>query len=400
VPDPFFSPHDHFAPLSEGAPRLRVFASPGRYLQGPGVLDRLGHHLISLGAKHVALLMSDRRRSSEGPRILAGLTDAGIVGSVVRFEGECTLNAIAAHVAAILSFAAPVDGLIAVGGGKAIDTGRSVAYRLGVPLVVVPTLASNDAPCSAVSVLYTADGVDAGAEFFPQSPALTVVDSGVIVAAGERYLVAGMGDAIATAYEARAVAANPHATTVIGGRPTVAGLALAEACATTLFTYGVDAARACAEGRVDDPLERVIEANTLLSGLGFESGGLAAAHAVAQGCTAVPSLRAHYLHGELVALGALVQLMLEGNAQEARRVATFCVDVGLPVHLEQFGLTPESRSDIDAIVAAALAFPTLANMPVEVTAAMLHRALLDAHRLGEEVSAEFGDRAYRRLHTG
>jgi glycerol dehydrogenase len=379
---------------------LRVFASPGRYLQGPGVLDRLGHHLIGLGLEHAALLMSDRRSSAEGPRILAGLADAGIAGSVIRFEGECSPDAIAGHVAQIGALATPVDGLIAVGGGKAIDTGKSVAHRLGVPLVVVPTLASNDAPCSAVSVLYTADGVDAGAEFFPLSPALTVVDSGVIVAAGERYLVAGMGDALATAYEARTVAANPRAATVIGGRPTVAGVALAEACATTLFEHGADAARACAEGRIDDPLERVIEANTLLSGLGFESGGLAAAHALAQGCTAVPSLREGYLHGELVALGTLVQLLLEGAEHEARWVAEFCVEVGLPVHLGQIGLTPEDRGDLDAIVAASLAFPTLPNMAEAVTGNALHGAIQRVHRLGIGVEGAKGDAAFRRLHGG
>ncbi len=52
-----------------------------------------------------------------------------------------------------------------------------------------------------------------------------------------------------------------------------------------------------AEQHGDRALERVIEANTYLSGVGFESGGLAAAHAVHNGSTAIPDAH-HYYHGE------------------------------------------------------------------------------------------------------
>jgi glycerol dehydrogenase len=53
-------------------------------------------------------------------------------------------------------------------------------------------------------------------------------------------------------------------------------------------------------------LERLV-ANTLLSGLGFESSGLAVAHAVQNGLTAAPATHADF-HGEKVAYGSLVQL--------------------------------------------------------------------------------------------
>lgn len=393
-----FSPIQHYARSDGGAPP-RVFGSPQRYIQGDGVLDRLGHYMSSLGSKRAGVLMSARCESAEGKRVLSSLDAYGIQGSTARFGGECSRQEIDLHVAALGGSADAVDSLVAVGGGKAVDTGKCIANRLGIPLVVVPTLASNDAPCSAVSIVYTPEGVAEGAEFFPHNPSLVVVDTGLIAAAAERYLVAGMGDAMATWYEARVCSESPHGITVVGGRPTLAGRALGELCADTLYADGLAAAEACANSAVTEALERIVEANTLLSGLGFESGGLAAAHAVAQGCTMVRSVREDYLHGEMVAIGTLAQLVLENRPDEARKVAHFSASVGLPVHLGQLGLTPEQDSDIQSIVEGAMAFSALPNMPFEVSAAAVHKALLDADRLGRDVTGSVGDAAYRKLHA-
>ena len=82
-----------------------------------------------------------------------------------------------------------------------------------------------------------------------------------------------------------------------------------------------------------DALERIVEANTLLSGIGFESDGLAVAHYMAQEFTAIPAVQQHYLHGEMVAMRLLTQLVLEARGEEAKQVAEFLAQVGLPVHL-------------------------------------------------------------------
>jgi glycerol dehydrogenase len=161
--------------------------------------------------------------------------------------------------------------------------------------------------------LYSPEGVSTGAEFYPASPALVVVDTGIVAAASERFLVSGMGDAMATWYEAAACLRNENAMTTVGARPTVASYAIGEVCAKTLFERGVAAATAVAEHTVDDALEAVVEANTLLSGLGFESGGLAAAHGFAQSFTALAATNAEYLHGEMVAIGTLAQLIMESR---------------------------------------------------------------------------------------
>ena len=363
----------------------RVFIAPQRYIQGDGVLDDIGRYMTLVDADRVAILLSVRCRSNEGERLIRGLATAGVGVVTATFGGECSQ--------------------VAIGGGKCVDAGKAIAHRLGVPVVIVPTLASNDAPCSALSVIYTPEGVTSGVEFYPHSPAMVVVDTGIVAAAPERFLVSGMGDAMATWYEARATMANPHGLSSIGARPTIASSAIGESCATTLYAHGVAAAAAVAADSVTDSLELVVEANTLLSGLGFESGGLAAAHGVAQSCTAVPIVHDNYLHGEMVAFGVVTQLVMEasvmdGLTDEARRVIDFFIEVGLPVHLGHLSLDPSDADAIDVIIAGTLEFPMIGNMPIPVDAALVRDSLLTAHELGMAAVGARGDEAYSRLHAG
>ena len=290
------------------------------------------------------------------------------------------------------------DILIAAGGGKAIDTGKAVASRLSIPVVIAPTLASNDAPCSALSVLYNEDGVSVGAECYCHSPTLVIVDTEVVAAASARYLVSGMGDAMATWYEAEATGRNPNGVTTLGTRPTLAARAIGNTCCNTLFEQGALAAAAVAEGRIDQALEDIVEANTLLSGIGFESGGLAGAHGFAQALTALPVTERNFLHGEMVAFGTLAQLALEKNDAELERVARFFAKVGLPISLSQLSVSNADKAAIDTIVQGTSEFPFIGNMPVDVSPESLRAAVIRADGAGSRVREEVGDAAYKALH--
>jgi glycerol dehydrogenase len=393
-----YLPQDVFAPEGLDRPRPRVLIAPGRYIQGPGVLDDLGRHLSLLTSRQATLLISEGGRQRFGSRLADSLSDAGVEARFATFRGECSVDEVERVTEQLRAQEADVDALIGVGGGKTLDAGKCVAHRLSVPFVSCPTLASTDAPCSALSVMYTEEGAFAGVEYFPDNPAIVVVDTQVVADAPERYLVAGMGDAVATSYEARVCAAAPEATSVLGGRTTVAAAAIAEASASTVFEHGLAAVEAARRGEVTDALERVIEANTLLSGIGFESGGLAVAHAVASVLPFLPKVHAENLHGEMVAIGVLAQIVLEGDRDEARSVARMFATLGLPVHLEQLSLDLETDGEaLGEVLAVAAGFPFVHNEPVPVTPETLYAALVDAHRLGLEVAAEAGDREYRAL---
>ena len=372
--------------------------APARYVQGPGLLDQLGVFLELVPSTRPAVYISAGGMRRHGEQLLSGLRAMHIEAAVAIFEGECSYTEIERAAASLGAKETPFDSLIAVGGGKCLDAGKCVAVRLNIPVVIVPTIASTDAPCSALSVIYTDEGIAHGGESFPDSPAFVVVDSQLIADAPVRYLVAGMGDALATRYEARTCYRNPAGRAVIGGRPTIAAQAIAELCAQTVFDDGVAAAEANYRGETNSALERVIEANTLLSGIGFESGGVTAAHAVAMGFTRLPVARADYLHGEMVAMGLLTQLALEQTVGECEQVARFCAEIGLPTHLAQLSI--DAAADGPALqeaMAHSAATPLMDNEPFDVTPENTWVALLQADEIGRAATAAVGDHAYHRL---
>ncbi len=209
-----------------------------------------------------------------------------------------------------------------------------------MPVVIVPTIASTDAPCSALSVIYKDEGVFEEYLFLPASPNMVLVDTDIVSKAPVRLLISGMGDALATYFEARACLQS-DASNCVGGKATLAAMALAKLCYETLMTDGINAMLAVKEGVCTKAVENIIEANTYLSGIGFESGGLAGAHAIHNGLTAIEETHSLY-HGEKVAFGTLVQLVLENAPEdEIAEVLDFCMEVGLPVTLADLGIKEE-----------------------------------------------------------
>ncbi|EBY4362103.1 iron-containing alcohol dehydrogenase [Salmonella enterica subsp. enterica serovar Bovismorbificans] len=131
-------------------------------------------------------------------------------------------------------------------------------------------------------------------------------------------------------------------------------------------------------------LEHVIEANTLLSGLGFESGGLAAAHAIHNGLTVLPATH-KYWHGEKVAFGTLAMLMLTDRAPELiEEVYQFCEDIGLPTTLADIGLAGVSDDELLAVARASCQTgETMHNEPFTITPEAVQAALRAADAVGQ-----------------
>lgn len=360
---------------------LSVFCAPARYVQGRNATGHLPRELIRLGIGGRCLIVA----SPTAFKLLndlwqAAFAESGIPLDVILFNGECSQSEIERLVAEARRKGA--ETLVGAGGGKVLDTARAVAAVLGKPVACCPTTAASDAPCSALSVVYTDDGTFEECLFYPRNPELVLVDTTVIAQAPVRQLISGMGDALATRFEAEAsrLAFRPN---VVGGLSTMAAAAIADLCYRTLLADGEAAVAAARVGAVTPALERIVEANTLLSGLGFESGGLALAHSVHNGLTAAKETHA-YLHGEKVAFGTLVQLVLEGRGpSEVNEVLDFCIRVGLPVTLAQLGLEDLSHPLALAIAARALAEgETSHNVVFPLSIESVAEALFAADALG------------------
>ncbi|MGL5624135.1 glycerol dehydrogenase, partial [Cetobacterium sp.] len=272
--------------------------------------------------------------------------------------------------------------IIGVGGGKTLDTAKAVAYYCNLPVMIVPTIASTDAPCSALSVLYTEDGQFDEYLLLPSNPDIVLMDTKIISRAPARLLASGMGDALSTYFEARACERS-NALNMGGGLPTKAAMALAKLCFDILIADGEKAMFAAQRSVCTKAVENIIEANTYLSGIGFESGGLAAAHAIHNGLTILEECHDLY-HGEKVAFGVLVQLFLENAPmEEIDEVLFFCKNIGLPTSLEELGISSLETDKLFKVAELATApGETIHNMPFEVTAEKVLAAILAADNYG------------------
>jgi glycerol dehydrogenase len=305
---------------------------PGKYIQGEGILAELPRWISLLGKN--GLILASR---TAGEKILPKYVDDLSANKILvsSFRGECCESEFA-RLAGIISDK-EVDVLVGMGGGKTIDTAKIAADRAGIPVVVVPTIASTDAPCSGCAVIYSEEGVFCKVNYQRMNPQVVIVDTRVIAEAPPRFLISGMGDALATWFEARSCE-RTKAPNECGGYSTMTGLNLARLCYDTLLAFG-QAAKIAAENHVVTPaFNRIVEANILLSGIGFESSGLAAAHSIHNGLTALQETHVFY-HGEKVAFGVLTGLQLaDASPEETATVFSFCEQVGLPTTLAAIGL--------------------------------------------------------------
>lgn len=357
----------------------KVLISPGKYIQGPGELKKIGSYAAGYGKKAL-ILISGGGYKRIGNLIEASFQDQDCSAFFDYFNGECSKNEINRLVSLMEKEAC--DLVIGIGGGKIFDTAKAVAHYRNVPVLICPTIASTDAPCSALSVIYTDERVFEEYLFLPANPNMVLMDTDIIVKSPVRLTVAGIGDALATYFEARACQQS-DAATCAGGKSTSAAMALAKLCFDTLMNEGVKAKLALEAGACTEAVEKIIEANTLLSGIGFESGGLAGAHAIHNGLTVLEECH-HMYHGEKVAFGTITQLVLENiPAEELEDIIDFCIELGLPVTLKELGVEEVTPEKVMAVAKAACAEnDTLHNLPFEVTPEKVASAILAADAYG------------------
>lgn len=357
---------------------LKKAVFPGKYIQGAGALYELPS-LIKLYGRRGMILTTPTAYEKILPESGLDLSAHSLIAE--RFAGECCEKEVSRLAALIQE--KNVDVLVGMGGGKTIDTAKIAADRANISVIIVPTIASTDAPCSGCAVLYSEQGVFESVCYQKSNPAAVLVDIEIIARAPVRFLVAGMGDALATWFEAKSCS-DTQAENVCAGLCTLTGLNLARLCYDTLLLYGANAKIAAQRHIITPALEHIVEANILLSGLGFESGGLASAHSIHNGLTALAETHAYY-HGEKVAFGVLAGLQLTDAPPEEFDIAfSFCEEVGLPTTLAEIGIQDLDCSKLRLVAEKACApGESIHHEAGEITPEKVLNALLAADAIGE-----------------
>lgn len=229
------------------------------------------------------------------------------------------------------------DLVLGVGGGKAIDTGKLIAHKLNIPIITVPTIASTCASTSALSVVYNDDGSFLEFVEFGFPPLKVFIDLETLKAAPVRYIWAGMGDTLAKFYEVDLKYRYRIKNNISISYPNRLGKECSILCRELILKH---AEQALFSKKIDDSFKKVVLAiivNTgIVSNLIDEELNGAIAHSVCYGLGNIPSIEKNHLHGELVAFGILVQLLLEKNIEEYHTLLNLYRKLNFPTNLKKF----------------------------------------------------------------
>lgn len=357
---------------------LMLMRAPSKYVQGKDALLESYENTKDLGKSFLFICSRSGCKAAQ-PKLEESFKGKDVKVIFEIFGGISSTGEIERMRRIVMENNIEVVG--GIGGGSAIDTAKATAYYEKLPVVIIPTVAATDAPCTGLSVIYNDDGTFSNYLFYPQNPDTVIVDSSIIAKAPVKFLVAGMGDALGTYFEARACV-KTNSPSLENGGITRSAMALCTLCYETLLADGYKAKLSAEQGLLTSAVEGIIEANTYLSGVGADNGGLAVAHSVYNGFTALEECE-RTMHGEVVAFGTIAQLIIEdAPMEEIDEVIKFCISVGLPVTLSQIGVTDVERVHIAAEKACAPG-ESIHNMLGDVTPEELYNALLSADILGK-----------------
>ena len=357
---------------------IKSVTSPGKFYLAKNLFSEVGKLVENFGKKAYIISSKSVRENFENSS-KKSFDENDIKYLIENFSGECTDDEINRNIE--LFNKGNCDFVIGLGGGKVLDTAKAMAYYKNVPVIIIPTLASTDAPCTALAVIYNNDGSFNRYLFLPNNPNAVFVDSNIIVNAPKRFFAAGIGDGLATYFEAKACY-NSEGINLVLLKPTLAGLGIAKMCYETIRDNCAIAMEAVEEKVVTKAVENIIEATVYMSGVGAESGGLAAAHSIHNGMTAVEDLHSAQ-HGEKVAFGTVAQLVLEGEKLEVIEEVINIIKIsGLPLTLEDMGMKQFNRDEWLKVAELSCAEgETIHNHPFKVTPDMVYDAIVTANKL-------------------
>lgn len=360
---------------------IKIFGAPHRYYQGPDAINVLGEILQPFGRTPLVVIDSGVLEML-GERLSGIMSGAGLTAIIRTFGGDITYEGIGNLV---VSLDGALPGIVVgIGGGKSLDAAKAAAKVLAIPIATVPTIASNDSPTSSVMVMYDDNQAMVAVDRLSRSPEAVVVDTALIAAAPARFLRAGIGDAISKKFEAEGCMAGSGITS-FGTRPSHTAIAIAGCCYQTIRTHAVAAMKSAELHEVSDAFEAVVEATVLMSGLGFENGGLSLAHSLTRGLVKARGAK-HAIHGEQVAWSLLIQLAAEEREDdEIKELMDFYRKIALPVQLSDLGMENANHQEIEKIAELTMTAPHLKNLRVTVNEKIIVQAIERVELLSTQI---------------
>jgi glycerol dehydrogenase len=355
-----------------------ILLSPKRYVQGEGILKKVQDYLKPFGRR--PLILSDELVFSiVRPEMEYQLLEAEFHPSFALIGEECSHGEVARL--ENMNRDNRIEFIVGIGGGTSIDTSRALAEKMNVSFVAVPTSAATCSATSSVAVMYD-KGIWVGS-IYSKSADLVLADTGIISKAPVNLLAAGMGDALAKWYEGKLTydQVSDHNLT------TQTAMILSTQTRNAIMALGLEAKRDVESKKNSLAIEKIVEANLLLTGVISCFGGtmfrIAVAHYLLYGLMVLPQVHRN-LHGEMVSFGIVVQLCLEKNEKELEVILPFFAKIGLPLTLEELGL--ENMEDPlfgEGLKYTCAKVNAIQHMPFIIDEKILNRAICEANDRGK-----------------
>lgn len=312
----------------------------------------------------ILIVTGEKSFAAVNENLLKALSDKYF--EIKKYQGECTYE----HADEIYksSLENDFDLVLGVGGGKAIDTAKIAAWKMKKDIFIVPTIASTCAGTSALSVVYNSDSTFKEFCFYDAPPKKIFIDLETIKNSPSKYIWAGMGDTLAKFYEVRIKHEYMIYKNLPVNFPSAMGVKLSSLCRDLILENGE---KAFYEKNITEEFKKIVLAilvNTgMVSNLVDEFLNGAVAHSVFYGLTVIPRIEKEHLHGEVVAFGILVQLIMEGKQKEYKELIPFYKKMKFPVKLSDVVVMKEFLEKEEEILKEILNGPDLQNFDFDMS---------------------------------
>lgn len=340
------------------------------YTIGTDAYENIKNVCLCLG-KRALIVGGETALSKAIHKLKAAMTDFEIVDTVV-YGKECTRKK-AEELYGIYK-ASNVDFVIGVGGGKAIDTSKCLADLLGVKVVTVPTIASTCAATSALAVMYTDNHTFDGFWYFKAPAYHTFIDTRIISEAPIKYFRAGIGDTLAKYYEVEFSARGREKT-----YKDEMGISISRMCNAPLIDSALGALEDCKNKKTSERFEEavliILVSTGMVSMLINPDFNGAVAHALFYGLTEIEGFEEKFLHGDVIGYTTAVQLMLDGQAEEAEKIGKLIKQMGVEATLSERGINVDFDY-LTPVLKSTLKDPDMNVIPYEITPKMIFDAIV------------------------
>lgn len=340
---------------------------------GKGIADVCNRH-----GKKMLLIGGEKALAAGKERLLSALADTEIeIVDMVLFGSDCTYDNI--HKWASYAKECGADMIMGMGGGKALDTAKGAGYEADLPVFTYPTIASTCAATTALSVVYRADGSFDSFYFYERPAYHCFIDLTIIANAPDQYLQAGMGDTIGKFFECHFAARGDKLQ-----HSSALGREISNMCYTPLLEYGEQALKDCRSHEASVSLKQAVLANIVSKGLVslmvLDEYNCAIAHSVYYALVLLPGFEEKYLHGNVVAYGVLVQLLVDHDREEALKLKEFLQKLDIPTTLKEMEV-PVDRGYLKDVLHETVTGPDMEHIPYEVTEDMIFVAMQEVENL-------------------